>query len=195
MIRTAASLGLATLLTAGPAFAQDAIERAQEREFDRLAEEQAEERMENPPDPFDLLAIRTKFATNPMLERMEVRARATFRGIDLIPDGEVTADELSAERRRKFRGADANGDNQLTVGEFMGYFGRLGAERLTDYFWQGDVQKEFFRLDINLNRRLSFDEWNAPAIWFIARYDLDRDLVVVEDEYVRELLPNTRQVR
>lgn len=189
------SFALAGILAASAAGAQDAIDRAQEREFDRLAEERAEEQLENPPDPFDLLAIRTKFATNPVLERMEVRARSTFRGIDLIPDGEVTADELSAERRRKFRAADTNGDNQLVIGEFMGYFGRLGAERLTDFFWQGDVQKEFFRLDINLNRRLSFEEWNAPAIWFIARYDLNRDLVVVEDEYVRELLPNTRQIR
>lgn len=194
MIRMVASLAL-TFLATGPALAQDAIDRAQEREWDRLAEENAQERLETPPDPFDLVAIRTKFATNPMLERMEVRARATFRGIDLLRDGEVTAEELSAERRRTFRGADANGDNRLTIGEFMGYFGRLGAERLTDYFWQGDVQKEFYRLDINLNRRLSADEWNAPAIWFIARYDLNRDLTVEEDEYVRELLPNTRQIR
>ena len=69
----------------------------------------------------------------------------------------------------------------------------LGEARITDYFWKGDVQKAFNRLDENLDRLLSRPEWEAPAFWFVARYDTNRDEVVEEDEYVRQLLPNTRK--
>lgn len=191
-------LGVLGLICAG---ASAAAQDPREREWDRLAEEQAKAieaalaKGEVDRDPFRLASIQTKYATNPMLERMEVRARATFRGVDLDQDGETSAGELSAERRRSFRGIDKNGDRTLTIGEFMGYYGRLAKDRITDYFWQGDVQKEFFRLDEDLDERLSEPEWLAPAQWFVARYDLDRDDAVTEDEYVRELLPNTRKPR
>ena len=192
MMRWTAVIAICAAAIAGAASAQEPL-TAEEKAWEKMLEEQEE--AADPRNPFDLAGIRTKFATNPMLERMEVRARATFRGIDVDRDGEVTALELGVERKRTFRAADANADQRLTTGEFLGYYGRLAKDRITDFFWKGDVQKEFFRLDENLDSRLSEAEWVAPALWFVARYDLNRDQVVFEDEYVRELLPNTRKPR
>lgn len=157
----------------------------------------------------DLATIETKFATNPMLERMEARARATFRSIDFNADGIITVEEQGEDRQRSFMEIDANQNGVLTSGEYMSFYARQSREelpperpgqppergdaRISDYFWKGDVQKAFNRLDENLDRVLSRPEWEAPALWFVARYDLNRDEVVEEDEYVMQLLPNTRK--
>lgn len=157
----------------------------------------------------DLATIETKFATNPMLERMEARARATFRAIDFNGDGIITVEEQGQDRQRSFMEIDTNQNGILTSGEYMSFYAResreqfppprpgappeFGDARISDYFWKGDVQKAFNRLDENLDRVLSRPEWEAPAIWFVARYDLNRDEVVEEDEYVMQLLPNTRR--
>ncbi|MEM6490514.1 MAG: hypothetical protein AAF684_01210 [Pseudomonadota bacterium] len=161
-------------------------------------------------DPFqDLATIETKFATNPILERMEARARATFRAIDFDEDGVVTVQEQGDNRAGTFRDIDSNGDGIMTSGEYRRFYAiqsreelpparageppERGEARISDYFWKGDVQRAFHRLDENLDGVLSRPEWEAPALWFVARYDLNRDELVEEDEYVRQILPNTRR--
>lgn len=158
------------------------------------------------PDP---ATIETKFATNPLLAKMEARARATFRAIDFNGDGIITVEEQGQDRQRSFIEIDTNENGILTSGEYMSFYAResreelpppragappeRGEARISHYFWKGDVQKAFNRLDENLDRVLSRPEWEAPALWFVARYDLNRDEVVEEDEYVMQLLPNTRK--
>lgn len=145
---------------------------------------------------------------NPVINHIRAVSIRAFKALDRDEDGFVDEYESLYQRKKTFKEIDYNGDGLLRVGEYMGYMARLDQLRtqckekkpppaacnnrdwnnsvpLTDLTWRRDIRKEFNRLDRNLDRWLTKKEFEAPGLWFIARYDKNGDNEVSQDEYVR----------
>lgn len=122
---------------------------------------------------------------NPVIAKIEAKTREDFKKLDVNGDGKVTADELVRTRRReynKIQGAQKPGEVQ--IGRYMDHFGVKGKDVLTDLLFHLDLRQEFAKLDKNLDGKVNTAEYLSPAYVFIARFDMNADGEVTEQELV-----------
>lgn len=112
------------------------------------------------------------------------RLEQNFQRLDLNVDGVLTADEFAQVRADNFGLIDGNGDGFIAEGEMMGYRGEGRGKYLSRRQFELR-RKAFYKMDKNLDRFLSLDEYLFKAKLSFNSLDANRDGQVTFEEFSR----------
>jgi hypothetical protein len=92
-------------------------------------------------------------------------SRAFLRRYDANKDGEVTQEEIDANRVARHGKYDANGDGKLSLEEFQGLWMEA---------YRRQMVREFQQFDVDGDAAVTLDEYTEPMSDFVERHDRRR---------------------
>ena len=126
--------------------------------------------------PAILVAAVAVSGTSALAAGPKDRAPVSFQELDANGDGQITKEEMTAHRDKRFTDADANGDGQLNLEEMQAAAQKQASDR---------VAKMFEKHDANQDGVLSSDELPKPrrADKMFDRMDADDNGSISEQEF------------
>ena len=137
-----------------------------------------------------LLGHKLAEAERPWTPQEKAQLELKFRQLDKNQDLELSREEMILTQKENFLIIDADGDGFITLSEFMGYR-KPGAGRYLDRRRFELRRWSFYRLDFNLDRRLSEEEYSFHALGAFRSMDSDGNSKISFQEFSR--LPMKRR--